>query len=112
MKWRTDSRFDKSAFVYDAEADQFRCPAGKTLSRGGQETRQTAGGSVLHVIYFGEMPFAVMKVCFDMRRFLLRGLSGVQAEWQWCCTAFNLKKLMNLIAASRAELRETAKNEL
>ena len=131
-------RFDKSAFVYDAEADQFHCPAGKTLSRAGTETRQTAGGPVLHVIYFGdeckgcelapqcrknpesergrkvtcdeheearerhrkhmnkpesterykrrqhfgEMPFAVMKVCYDMRRFLLRGLAGVQAEWQ------------------------------
>ena len=161
-------RFDKSAFVYDAEADRFHCPAGKTLSRAGTETRQTAGGPVLHVIYFGdecegcelapqcrqnpesergrkvtrdeheearerhreqmgkpesadrykqrqhfgEMPFAVMKVCFDMRRFLLRGLAGVQAEWQWCCTAFNLKKLMNLLAALRAEQRKTAKIEI
>jgi len=161
-------RFDRSAFVYDAEADQFHCPAGKTLSRGGTETRQTAGGPVLHVIYFGdacegcdlapqcrknpesergrkvtrdeheearerhrdrmnkpesaerykqrqhfgEMPFAVMKVCYDMRRFLLRGLAGVQAEWQWCCTAFNLKKLMNLIAASRAKQCKMAKNEI
>ena len=161
-------RFDKSAFVYDAEADCFHCPAGKTLSRAGTETRQTAGGPVLHVIYFGdecagcelapecrknpesergrkvtrdeheearerhrdhmgqpesaerykrrqhfgEMPFAVMKVCSDMRRFLLRGLAGVQAEWQWCCTAFNLKKLMNLIAALRAEQCKVAKNEI
>jgi len=158
-------KFDRSAFVYDAEADCFHCPAGKTLSRGGQETRQTAAGPVLHVVYFGdeckgceraspcrknpdaksgrkltrdeheparerhrehinepesadrykqrqhfgEMPFAMMKVCFDMRRFLLRGLAGVQAEWQWCCTAFNLKKLMNLLAALRAEERKTAK---
>jgi len=158
-------KFDKSAFVYDADADCFHCPAGKTLSRAGQETRQTAGGPVLHVIYFGdecagcdlapqcrktpdakngrkvtrdeheearkrhrdhmhkpestdrykqrqhfgEMPFAVMKVCFDMRRFLLRGLEGVQAEWQWCCTAFNLKKLMTLMAALRAEENKTAK---
>ena len=47
-------RFDRSAFVYDAEADQFHCPAGKTLSRAGTETRQTAGGPVLHVIYFGD----------------------------------------------------------
>ena len=123
--------FARSAFVYDAEADVFHCPAGKTLSRGGQETRQTAAGPVQHVVYFGdecegceqasqcrknpngekgrkltreehqaarerprermnrpesadrykqrqyfgEMPFAVMKACFDMRRFLLRGLS-------------------------------------
>ena len=161
-------KFDKSAFVYDSDADCFHCPAGKTLSRSGQETRQTAGGPVLHVIYFGdecagcdlapqcrknpdakngrkvtrdehedarnrhrdhmnkpestdrykdrqhfgEMPFAVMKVCFDMRRFLLRGLEGVQAEWQWCCTAFNLKKLMTLMAALRAEHCKTAKTEI
>ena len=59
--------------------------------------------------HFGEMPFAVMKVCFDMRRFLLRGLDYVQAEWQWCCTAFNSKKLMHRLAALRAEQRETAK---
>jgi transposase len=160
-------KFDKSAFVYDADADCFYCPAGKTLSRAGQETRQTASGPVLHVLYFGdecdgcdlapqcrktpeakhgrkmtrdehqearerhrermnkpesaerykqrqhfgEMPFAVMKACFDMRRFLLRGLEGVQAEWQWCCTAFNLKKLMTLIAALRAEQYEAAKIE-
>ena len=62
--------------------------------------------------HFGEMPFAVMKVCFDMRRFLLRGLAGVQTERQWCCTAFNLKKLMTLIAALRAEQLKTAKNEI
>jgi len=160
-------KIDKLAFVYDAEADQFHCPAGKTLSPAGKETRQTAGGPVVHVIYttdecggcelaaqcrknpdgkggrevtrdeheearerhreqmgkpesadrykqrqhFGEMPFAVMKVCFDMRRFLLRGLAGVQAEWQWCCTAFNLKKLMNLMAALRAEQCKMAKIE-
>lgn len=160
-------KFDKLAFVYDADADCFHCPAGKTLSRSGQETRQTARGPVLHVIYFGdecdgcelasqcrkapdakngrkvtrdeheearkrhrdhmkepestdrykqrqhfgEMPFLVMKVCFDMRRFLLRGLEGVQAEWQWCCTAFNLKKLMALMAALRAEQYKKAKIE-
>ncbi|MFO0221851.1 MAG: transposase, partial [Planctomyces sp.] len=53
--------------------------------------------------HFGEMPFAVMKACFDMRRFLLRGHEGVRAEWQWCCTAFNLKKLVTLMAALRAK---------
>ena len=53
--------------------------------------------------HFGETPFAVMKACFDMRRFLLRGIEGVQTEWLWGCTAFNLKKLMSLIAALRAE---------
>ena len=36
-------RFDKSAFVYDAEADQFHCPAGKTLSRGGHGDSSNGG---------------------------------------------------------------------
>jgi len=44
--------------------------------------------------HFGELPFAVIKNHFDMRRFLLRGIEGVGQEWQWGCTAFNLKKLM------------------
>jgi transposase len=45
--------------------------------------------------HIGETPFAVMKVCFDLRRFLLRGIEGVGQEWLWGSTAFNLKKLMS-----------------
>lgn len=44
----SSKKFDRSAFVYDAEADCFHCPAGKTLSHAGKETRQTAAGPVLH----------------------------------------------------------------
>ena len=46
--------------------------------------------------HFGETPFAVIKACFDMRRFLLRGVEGVGQEWCWASTAFNLKKLIGL----------------
>jgi transposase len=45
--------------------------------------------------HIGETPFAVIKCCFDLRRFLLRGLDGVNQEWRWAATAFNLKKLMS-----------------
>jgi transposase len=58
-------------------------------------------------LHFGETPFAVLKVAFDLRRFLLRGHEGVQQEWLWGCTAFNLKKLMNLWQALRAHLNGT-----
>ncbi len=44
--------------------------------------------------HIGETPFGVIKACFDMRRFLLRGIEGVGQEWQWASIAFNLKKLM------------------
>jgi hypothetical protein len=52
--------------------------------------------------HFGETPFAVLKACFDLRRFSLRRLKGVQTEFQWACSAFNTKKLMTLLAALRA----------
>ncbi len=44
--------------------------------------------------HFGETPFAVTKACFNLRRFLLRGIEGVGQEWCWALTAFNLNKLM------------------
>jgi len=47
-------------------------------------------------LHFGETPFAVLKAALDLRRFLLRGNVGVQQEWLWGCTAFNLQKLARL----------------
>jgi transposase len=44
--------------------------------------------------HVGERPFAVIKHQFGLRRFLLRGLAGVQAEWHWAASAFNLQRLM------------------
>lgn len=56
--------------------------------------------------HIGETPFAVLKACFGLRRFLLRGIEGVQIEWLWHCTAFNLKKLMSLWAGLREQRAE------
>ena len=55
--------------------------------------------------HFGELPFAVIKCMFDMRRFLLRGIEGVGQEWRWAATAFNLKKLISRWEGLRAELQ-------
>ena len=52
--------------------------------------------------HFGETPFAMLKAYFGLRRFLLRGHTGVQTEFQWACTAFNVKKMMALLARLRA----------
>jgi transposase len=57
--------------------------------------------------HYGETPFAVIKAALDLRRFLLRGLTGVQTEWLWMCTAFNLKKLMSLWHTVRELCPET-----
>ena len=54
--------------------------------------------------HIGETPFAVMKVCFDLRRFSLRGIEGVGQEWLWGSTAFNLKKLMSRWGELRGRL--------
>jgi hypothetical protein len=51
--------------------------------------------------HIGETPFGVIKACFDMRRFLLRGIEGVGQEWRWANLAFNLKKLMSFIETVR-----------
>lgn len=45
----------------------------------------------------GERPFAMIKHHFGLRRFLLRGLAAVQAEWLWAATAFNLHRLLSLL---------------
>lgn len=54
--------------------------------------------------HFGELPFAVIKVDFELRRFLLRGIEGVRQEWRWAVTTFNLKKLITYMAARRPDL--------
>jgi transposase len=54
-------------------------------------------------MHTGETPFAVIKGIMEVRRFLLRGLGKVQTEWQWVCTAYNLKKLIAVVAALRAQ---------
>ena len=40
-----------------------------------------------------EPVFGIMKEQMDSRRFLLRGLTNVRAEWHLLCAAFNLRKL-------------------
>jgi transposase len=58
--------------------------------------------------HYGETPFAVLKAPLDLRRFLLRGIEGVQQEWLWGCTALNLKKLVSLWGGLRAQLNRPA----
>ena len=163
-------RFDKSAFVYEEEADCYYCPAGKKLPRSGQEQKKVRvgkttvqlnytcyecsgcplaercrkdpnakkGRKITHDLHegarrrhrermrqeeskeryktrqhIGETPFAVLKAVMGVRQFLLRGHEGVQTEWLWGTTAFNLKKLIGLVGASRADSSpkiETATN--
>lgn len=46
----------------------------------------------------GEQPFAQIKQQFGARRFLLRGLAQVRQEWRWLASAFNLSRLLSLLA--------------
>ena len=46
--------------------------------------------------WIAETPFAHLKASLGLRQFLTRGIANVDSEWRWACTAFNLKKLMNL----------------
>ncbi len=59
--------------------------------------------------HFGEAQFAVIKAVMGFRRFLLRGEEGVQTEWLWACTGFNLKKLITLWPEVCAAANENGK---
>ena len=63
-----------------------------------QEESQVAYARRFH---YGEVPFAFLKTIIGIRRFLLRGHEGVQTEWLWGCTAYNLKKLIKNKAQHR-----------
>ncbi len=162
-------RFDKSAFVYDAELDYYYCPAGEPMARPAPRHRDEDGAPIepktktfttdacatcgivsrcrlnpearggrqinddIHEparrrhrermsqeaskieygkrFHYGEVPFAVLKTVMGFRRFLLRGEEGVQTEWLWACTGYNLKKLIKLwpeICAANNENQKTA----
>lgn len=47
-----------------------------------------------------EGTFAAIKHVLGVRRFLLRGLEKVRTEWNWICTAFNLRRLLRLLRPS------------
>lgn len=53
--------------------------------------------------HLAETPNAVIKQVMGLRRFLLRGLDKVRTEWLWACTAFNINKLISIMAKLRAE---------
>ena len=44
--------------------------------------------------------FAVIEFRLGIRRFSVRGLSKIRIEWNWICTAYNLKKLLALNATA------------
>lgn len=46
-----------------------------------------------------EKVFGYVKGVLGIRQFLHRGLRKVRMEWIWICTAFNLRKLLNLFAS-------------
>lgn len=86
---------------------------GRRVSRDEHETRRqrhaakmkhdAAKARYQRRLHLAETPFAVLKVVFGLRRFLLRSLAGVRQEWNWATAAFNLKKLATIKARLRAQ---------
>ncbi len=52
--------------------------------------------------WMAETPYAFIKTVMGLRQFLLRGLDKVRMEWRWACIAYNLRKLVKIMAALRA----------
>lgn len=51
--------------------------------------------------HLAETPFAVLNTSMNVIQLLLRGTAKVTAEVGWICSAYNLKKITRLLAASR-----------
>jgi transposase len=91
---------------------------GRTVSRDGSEPLRAKmaaklstpeGRRIYHRrFHLAETPFAILKGAMGIRRFLLRGLDKVRTEWRWACTAYNLKKLIQAVAALRASATAVA----
>lgn len=56
-----------------------------------------------------EGTFANIKTTVGMRYFLLRGIDKVRTEWLWACAAFNLKKLLKIMAEAPLSTPENQK---
>ena len=56
-----------------------------------------------------EPVFGILKECHGARRFLLRGLAGVRAEWTLLATAFNLASLYRLQKRGRRPKAQRSK---
>jgi len=100
----------------DGACRDARAKGGRTIHRDEHEAlrekiaakMQTPQGKATYNqrMHIAETPFAIIKGILGVRRFLLRGLEKVRAEWRWVCTAYNLKKLIAAVATVRAK-RET-----
>jgi len=152
-------KLDRTAFIYDEQADCYHCPMGERLTHEKTKNKTNACGTVAVRIYrchecegcalapkcmsesnrqgrtvqrdayepqrqrmisrmnkdaskelykqrmwIGETPFAHIKEAMGIRQFLLRGLTKVQTEWRWACTAFNMGKLVRELTRLRSEL--------
>jgi transposase len=149
-------KLDRTAFVYDPEANCYYCPLGRPLTlwrtqkirKGkapgqawvyrcpGSEACPLAGECIKgkaayrtllrdeyeelreamdarmatergqavreRRMWLAETPFAFLKHWMQLRQFLRRGLSQVRVEWLWACTAYNVRKLVQDMAALRA----------
>ena len=79
----------------------------RTLTRDShQPLRDAAGRRMITAegreIYKARAPivegtFAVIKHHMGIRRFLMRGLEKVRQEWNWICTAYNIKKILAML---------------
>lgn len=69
-------------------SSRWTCAMSTRLKRGGRRSRYRLRKTVVEPV------FGQIKECLGFRRFLLRGLERVRAEWSLICTAHNLRKLL------------------
>ena len=82
--------------------DRFREPGplaenADSVERMTHRLKTTAGKAVYRLRKVTSEPvFGIIKEVMGFRRFLMRGLDAVQAEWNLVCMAWNIKRLHTL----------------
>ena len=93
--------YHKDRFTYNEQSDSFTCPHDAVLRR----HRAWMATSAAREAYklrkqLVEPVFGIIKEQQGARRFLLRGLVNVAAEWTMLATAFNLRTLWRVWRSS------------
>ena len=93
-----DGPYHKRQFSYDETTDSYTCPHGRPYVGATRRHRVWMSTDAAKAAYDSrkqliEPVFGIIKDQLGARKFLLRGLTNVGAEWAMLATAFNLRTL-------------------
>ena len=101
---RQSHGIDLESIIESTAAELPELPAQATAKEKMARKLKTSEGSKRYKLrkQTVEPVFGIIKNCLRFRQFLMRGKEKVSVEWNLVCTAYNLKRMFNLIQAQAA----------